>query len=105
MVLCAHSDAAYLNETKARSRAGGYLFMSTDDPVPAINGPILTIAHIIKLVMASAAEAELAALFITAKEMVPLRQTLKEMGWPQPPSPVQTDNSTAVGVINNTIVP
>src|SRR6056300_321033 len=28
------------------------------------------------------------------------------MGWPQPPSPVQTDNSTAVvGVINKTIVP
>ena len=37
--------------------------------------------------------------------MVPNRQTLIEMGWPQPPSPVQTDNSTAVGIINKTIVP
>ena len=47
----------------------------------------------IKFVMSSAAEAELAALFMTAKEMVPLRQTLIEMGWPQPKSPIQTDSS------------
>jgi len=105
MILTAHSDAAYLNESKARSRAGAYIFLSEDEPVPKLNGPILTIAQIIKAVMASAAEAELAACFITAKEMVPMRQTLIEMGWPQPPSPVQTDNSTAVGFINKTIVP
>ena len=55
--------------------------------------------------MSSAAEAELAALFITSKELVPLRQTLVEMGWPQPKTPIQTDNSIAVGVINETIVP
>ena len=47
--------------------------------------------------MASAAEAELAALFITAKKMIPLRHTLIEMGWPQPQTPVQTDNSTVWG--------
>ena len=57
-------------------------------------------------VMASAAESELAALFITAREMIPHRQTLIDMGWPQPKSPLhQTDNSSASGVINNTIVP
>ena len=72
--------------------------------IPRFNGAILIIAQIIKLVMASAAEAELAALFITAREMVPLRQTLIEMGWPQPKSPIQTDNSTAVGFTNDTIV-
>ena len=54
--------------------------------------------------MASAAEAKLAALFLTAREMVPLRQTLIEMGWPQPKKPIQTDNSTAVGVCNDTII-
>ena len=37
--------------------------------------------------------------------MVPLRQALCEMGWPQGRSPIQTDNSTADGVVNNTIVP
>ena len=55
--------------------------------------------------MSSAAEAEMGALYNTAKELVPLRQTLIEMGWPQSRTPVQTDNSTAVGVVNKTIVP
>ena len=41
--------------------------------------------------MASAAEAEMAALYITAKKMVPMRNTLIEMGWPQPKAPIQTD--------------
>ena len=55
--------------------------------------------------MASAAKAELAALYITARDMVPMRNTLAEMGWPQPKSPVQTDNSTTVGSVNDTIIP
>jgi len=105
MVLAAHSDAGYLNASKARSRAGAFIFLSEDEAVPRLNGPVMAIAQIIKHVMTSAAEAEIAALFITSKELVPLRQTLEEMGWPQPKTPIQTDNSTAVGVTNNTIVP
>ena len=54
--------------------------------------------------MASALEAEMAALFITAKKMIPLRHTLIEMGWPQPQKLIQTDNSTAVGFTNKAIV-
>ena len=64
---------------------------------PKLNEPVLTIAKIITTVMASAAEAEMAALYITAKTIIPLRNTLIEMGWPQPQTPIQTDNSTAVG--------
>ena len=104
MVLAAHADAGFLNESRAWSRAGAHIFLSENDPKPKLNGPILTIAQIIKSVMASAAEAELAALYITAKKMVPLRNTLIEMGWPQPKSPIQTDNSIAVGFTNKTIV-
>ncbi len=37
--------------------------------------------------------------------MIPHRQTLISMDWPQPKSPIQTDNSTAVVVTNKTIVP
>ena len=55
--------------------------------------------------MALAAEAKLAALFIAARKMVTLWQTLIDKGWPQTQSPIQTDNSTAVGVTNKTIVP
>ncbi len=51
--------------------------------------------------MFSAAEAELGALYLNAKEAVYLRQILDEMGHPQPRTPIQTDNTTAEGVINN----
>jgi hypothetical protein len=99
MVLAAHSDASFLTEPKSRSRAGGHIFLSEDDPIPRNNGPLLTIARVMKSVAASVAEAETGALFIVAQEMVPLRNMLTEMGWPQPRSPVQTDNSTATGYV------
>ena len=103
MLLAAHADAGYLNKSKGRSCAGVHIFLSEDTPTLAFNGPVLTIAEIIKFVMSSAAESKLSALFIAAKRMVPLRQTLIKMGWPQAKSPIQTDNSTAVGVTNKTI--
>ena len=105
MVLSDHSDAAYLNVRKARIRAGAHIMLSEDVPVPKYNGLVLTITKIIKFVMSSAAEAELEGLYICAKDMVPLRQSLIEMGWTQPRSPIQCDNSTAIGVANETITP
>ena len=54
--------------------------------------------------MASAAEAEMAALYIIAKKMISLCNTRIEMGWSQPKEPIQTDNSTYVGFTNKTIV-
>ena len=73
--------------------------------MPWHNGPILTIAEIINFVMSSSTESELAAMFLATKKMVTLRQTLVEICWLQPPSPLQTENSTAAGITNNTIVP
>ena len=105
MVLAAHSDASYLSETKARSRAGGHFFMASDTTYPSNNGAVLTIAQIIKAVMSSAAEAELGALYINCREAIPARQLLEEMGHKQPPTPMQTDNTTAMGVILNLIQP
>lgn len=55
--------------------------------------------------MSPAAEAELGALFINAKETVYIRQILTKTGHPQPPMPIQTDNLVAEGVINCTIQP
>eukprot|EP00804_Cyclotella_cryptica_P018482 CCRYP_004306-RA/>CCRYP_004306-RA protein AED:0.44 eAED:0.45 QI:0/-1/0/1/-1/1/1/0/116 len=106
MILAAHrSDASYLSKTNARSRAGGHFFLSENDHYPNNNGAVLTIAQIIKAVMSSAAEAGLGALYINAREVIPLQHLLIEMGHPQPPTPIQTDNSTALGVVNNTIHP
>ena len=55
--------------------------------------------------MSSSLEAELGALFITAQEMVAMKNTQGEMKWNQPESPIQTYNSAAAGVLNNDIVP
>jgi hypothetical protein len=52
MVLCAHADAGYLNESKSRSRARAHIYLSEDDPIPRFNGAVLTIVAIIKCVMA-----------------------------------------------------
>ena len=104
MILAAHADAGFLNESKARGRAGAHIFLTKNDPKPKFNGPVLTIAQIIKSAMASVAEAEMAALYITAQKMVTLFTTLIKMDWPQPKSPIQIDNLTAVGFTNKNIV-
>jgi hypothetical protein len=105
MKLAIHSDASYLSEPKARSRAGGHMFMAGSEEIPINNGAVLNISQIIKAVMSSAAEAELGALFINAKTAVAMRQTLEEMGHPQPRTPIQTDNSTAHALLTNRILP
>ena len=53
--------------------------------------------------MASAAEAELGAVFTNCKAVIELRIALEEMGHKQQPTAVMTDNSTASGFVNDTI--
>jgi len=112
MILHVTSDASYLSVSGARSRAGGYFYLSSktgplapkpDDPPPEFNGAIHVHSSIIKAVMSSATEAETGALFYNAKEACSLRNTLADMGHPQPPTPIQTDNACAVGIANSTI--
>jgi hypothetical protein len=105
MVLAVHSDASYLSEAGARRRVGGHFFMSSDTEDPPNNGAIINTSTIIKSVMSSAAEAELAGLYINALQAVAIRQLLHEMGHQQPRTPIQTDNSTALGVVTNNIQP
>ena len=58
---------------------------------------------ILKLVTASAAEAEISALFLNAQEEKLLRITLQELGHPQPPTPIHVDNTNAVVIVNKTM--
>jgi hypothetical protein len=71
MILNVHSDVSYLSAPKARSRVGGYFFLGSllhdGDPIK-LNGAIHVTCTILKLVAASAAEAELGALFLNAQE-------------------------------------
>jgi hypothetical protein len=105
MILHIHSDASYLTEHDARSRAGGHFFFSSQpSPKPPIlNGPVLSNVKIIRAVMSSAAEAEFGATFYNCKEAIPLHVALDELGHPQPATPVQVDNSTAIGIANKTV--
>jgi hypothetical protein len=68
-----------------------------------LNGSIRNVASIIKNMVASAAESEVGACFHNAQSGAPLRVTLTELGHTQPPTPLRTDNSTAFGILNETI--
>jgi hypothetical protein len=88
MILHIHSNACYLSEEKARSRVGGYYFLNgRDDPSgnsePKLNGGIHTECKILRPVMASAAEAETAALFHNGQEGAAICNILDEMGFTQ----------------------
>jgi hypothetical protein len=55
------------------------------------------------LVVASTAEAKVGALFLNCKQATIFQLMLEEMGHPQPPTPVHCNNSTAIGIANNTV--
>jgi hypothetical protein len=104
MVLHINSDASYLSVSNARNRLGGLFFLGNKSPKKeALNGSILNIAAVIKNVVASAAESEVGACFHNAQSGAPLRVTLTDLGHTQPPTPLRTDNSTAYGIVNETI--
>jgi hypothetical protein len=104
MILNCHSDASYLSEPQSRSQVGGYFYLGNaneplDNPKP--NCPIHVESRIIKNIMASASEAEIAVLFHNGQETVHIRQILTELDRPQPgPSQITTDNSKADGLAN-----
>jgi hypothetical protein len=67
MILNIHSDASYLSEANAHSRACGHFFMGwrTDPTKPIkLNGTFFTLCAILRFIVASAAEAKLSALFL-----------------------------------------
>jgi len=105
MRLALHSDASYLSEPESKSRAAGHYYLANKNNDGLSNGAALTLSKIIKHVMTSASEAEVAAMFYNCKSAQPLRIALDEMGHPQPKTPVTTDNKTAEGLNNKTMAP
>ena len=69
------SDAVYLVCPEAKSRAGGCHYLGNKDD-NLFNGPIYVLAKIIMNVMASAAEAEVARLFMNTQQVVPQRNAI-----------------------------
>jgi hypothetical protein len=80
MILKIHSNASYLSENNAHSRACGHFFMGwkPDATMPIIlNGAFYTLCAILRFVVASAADAKLGALFLNCKQAAIFRMTLK----------------------------
>jgi hypothetical protein len=71
MILNIHSDASYFNEPDGRSTAGGHYFLGRlprdNQPITLI-GAIYTLCTVLKHIAASAAKAELGALFLNVQE-------------------------------------
>jgi hypothetical protein len=99
MILQIHSDASYLSENEAKSRVGGFFYMgnTNKNDKKLTNGEILIVGKVFKHVMSSAAEAEIGAVFINDKKGAVVRTLLEELGHPPPPTPMETDNTTATG--------
>ncbi len=98
MMLAVHSDTSYLSKPKAQSQVGEHFFLLSNTTVSPNNGAILNIAHIIKNVMSSATEAELAGLYILVCEAVYIRIIIEELGHVQPPTPLQTDHAMSMAL-------
>ena len=102
MILQADSDGAYLLTSKAQNCAGDYHFLGNVACMQS-NGPVLILVTIIENMMASAAEAKVAALYLNAQGALVIHQYLLELGYPQPPTPLKTDNVTVRGILTGTI--
>ena len=98
MILHVDSDAAYLVAPGAKSRIAGHYFLS--NLLGTLhNPPFHVICKFIKHVVTSAAEAETAGTFSNGQEIIYIRRLLHALGHPQPPTILQTDNSTTASFV------
>ena len=104
MKLVGHSDASYLSEDKARSRAGGFLFLGDCADGDTPNGAVCFLSVVISTVVASAAEAEYASAFIVGQAAISIIHALEDLGYPQKDTEIFCDNLCAVGLANDTLV-
>ena len=103
MLLCAHFDASCLSRPNSGSVTGGYHYLGNRQNPTVFNHPILTFSTLIPVIVASATEAEYAAVYANCVLACDVRRTLANMGYPQPPTPILTDNECAVGLANGSL--
>ena len=96
MILNGHSDASHLSAANGKIFAGECFFVGslpTDGKAIQLNGNIMITCKMLKLVAASALEAELGALFVNTKEARILQFIILELGHPQPQNSIHVDNT------------
>lgn len=105
MILKACSNASYNYEENARSSFVGYFWLGDKQHQKdnlKMNRPVDVSVNLLKLVAASAAEAELGALFKNMQKATIMQLTLAGMGHIQPQTEIWVDNTTTHGIANST---
>jgi len=108
MQLQLHTDASFMSESRCRSRASIYGYLSALSPsniseFPDLNGPILCTSTIIPLTVPSVMDAEYIAIYQGLLHIEKVRQALTDIGFPQlSPTELTCDNQAAVSVANQT---
>ena len=83
MVLQKHSNAAYLVLAGAKSQSGGYKYLENRDENTQFNNrPVSIIVKLIKHIMTQAAKAEITALIINTRDLLPLRKNMCQIRTP-----------------------
>ena len=95
--------ASYLSEANSRSRAGGILFLGDAYTTNGAYRAIDYLSCIDNTFVASAAEAECAALFLVGREAICANQTHTDLGFPQQATLIICDNQCAIGIANESV--
>jgi hypothetical protein len=103
MMLHVFADASYLCRSHSRSVAGAVLFLGNHNDPTRINGSIHVFSSIIPCIVASAGEAEYAALFAAGQYASSIRTTLSDMGYPQGSTIIMCDNTCAIGIATDSV--
>ena len=111
----AHSDAFYVSELEAKSCICGFSFLSdcavidTTKPLnespnaqARVSGGVAIECKILWHVVSLATKAKVGAAFETARSAYTLLQALEDMGHTQPPTYMQTKNTTAQRITTRT---
>ena len=106
MVINVDSDDDYLVAPGVKRRISGFFYFKHAPDgtfLPQLNNPIHVKCKYLRHVVASASEAEVGRIFHNCQENIPLRNTLIKTIHPQPPTPINIDNTKAKDVTYNTM--
>ena len=102
MIVRAESDASYTSEANSKSRSGGYIYYGRVNDESWVNGPVMVLSAIQRLVATSACEAEYVALFETGKATMAVRNITEALGLSQGTTQIVCDNQAATAIANDT---
>ena len=102
MILTIQSDASHLSQLRSGGVAGGLHYLANASSPFKLNGTVSATCCRIPTICVAASESEYAALYINGQQGIFERECLRAVGYPQQPTPIYCDNSTAIQIANDT---